>query len=220
MTHPFRRAAHSRLLILALFLAAPVTSAIAQEVVFYRCTDASGAVTLQNGTPCAKGSKQEKRVIQGAPTGSLPSSAPITPSPAPVVTPPPPPRAPVAPAAPERTVVDSTAQDRLPPPALYECRTYDNGLYLSDDGQPPPRCAPVAVTGLDGTQNTAAGSACQMVTDQCQRIPDGALLCAGWRQRLREAESQLRFGTPAQRDTAQADVERMQRIVRESSCAN
>lgn len=214
MTRPFPRALCTPLLLLALALGTPLA---AQEVVFYRCTDASGAVTLQNGTPCAKGSKQEKRVIQGVPTGSLPTAAAPAPAPVPALPP-----APAAPAAPPRVAPKPAAvadEDRLPPPALFECRTYDNGRYLSDDGQPPPRCAPVAVTGLDGTNNTAAGSACQMVSDQCQRITDDAL-CTSWKQRLREAESQLRFGTTAQRDTAQGDVERMRRIVNESSCAN
>ena len=32
-----------------------------------------------------------------------------------------------------------------------------------------------------------------MVTDQCQRLPDEAL-CENWKQRLREAQSALRFG--------------------------
>lgn len=217
MPHTLPRAIGACLVALALALAAaPV---LAQEVVFYRCTDASGAVTLQNGTPCAKGSKQEKRVIQGAPSGSLPMAAMPAAAPTPAVPAPVPAPAPVAAPAPKPTANRIPDEDRLPPPALFECRTFDNDRYLSDDGQPPPRCAPVAVTGLDGTQNTAAGSACQMVTDQCQRIADGAL-CASWKQRLREAESQLRFGTVAQRDSAQADVERMQRIVRESTCAN
>lgn len=219
MTHLLRRAVRASFF--ALVLALPAASVVAQETVFYRCTDASGAVTLQNGTPCAKGSKQEKRVIQGVPSGGLPSAAPPAASPAPAPAPIQPATAPVAPVrpAPKPTASVVADEDRLPPPALFKCRTYDNGRYLSDDGQPPPRCAPVAVTGLDGTNATAAGSACQMVTDQCQRIVDGEL-CGNWKQRLREAESQLRFGTPAQRDNAQADVERMRRIVSESSCAN
>ncbi len=189
------------------------------QVVIYRCTDASGAVTIQNDTPCPKGSQQQRRVVGAAPTGSLPPVAAPAPAPHPTPHKPAPPverkAAPPAPAMTRDTAVDDA--DRLPPPVLYECRTYDNGRYLSDDAKPPPRCAPLRVTDLGGGDSRVAGSACQTVEDQCQRIPDGAL-CENWRQRLREAESQLRFGVVDQREQAQAEVDRMQRIVRESTC--
>ena len=194
-----------------------IATAAQGQVVIYRCTDASGALTIQNNTPCPKGSKQQRRVIEAAPVGS---PAPVFAAPATPTAPPTPPPAdrpaPTASAQPEPA--DIADAQRLPPPALYECRTYDNGRYLSDDGRPPQRCAPLRVTGLGGSADTAgAGAACQMVDDQCQRIPDGAL-CESWKQRLREAESQLRFGVVQQRDKAQAEVERMQRIVDESTC--
>src|SRR4051812_45709652 len=38
-------------------------SAFAQDTLFYKCTDAKGAVSMQNGTPCAPGMKQEIRRI-------------------------------------------------------------------------------------------------------------------------------------------------------------
>lgn len=192
-----------------------VATAAHGQVVIYRCTDASGALTIQNNTPCPKGSKQQRRVVEAAPVGSPP----------PVFAPPAPPTAPSRPAdraAPTTSAKIESANipdaERLPPPALYECRTYDNGRYLSDDGRPPQRCAPLRVTGLGGgADHAGATAACQMVDDQCQRIPDGAL-CANWKQRLREAESQLRFGVVEQRGKAQAEVDRMQRIVAESTC--
>ena len=191
-----------------------VATAAQGQVVIYRCTDASGALTIQNNTPCPKGNKQQRRVVEAAPVGSLPPvfAPPATPTPS----------RPVDRAEPTSSAKVESANtpdaERLPPPALYECRTYDNGIYLSDDGHPPQRCAPLRVTGLGGSTDRAAGTAaCQMVDDQCQRIPDGAL-CVNWKQRLREAESQLRFGVVAQRDQAQAEVDRMQRIVRESTC--
>lgn len=196
-----------------------VATAAQGQVVIYRCTDASGALTIQNNTPCPKGSKQQRRVVEAAPVGSPP----------PVFAPPATPTAPPAPSRPaDRAAPPSSSAkvesanipdaERLPPPALYECRTYDNGRYLSDDGRPSQRCAPLRVTGLGGSGDRAgATAACQMVDDQCQRVPDGAL-CENWKQRLREAESQLRFGVVEQRDKAQAEVERMQRIVGESTC--
>ena len=39
-------------------------AACAQSVVIYRCTDASGALTIQNGTPCPKGSRQQVQTIE------------------------------------------------------------------------------------------------------------------------------------------------------------
>ena len=40
--------------LLTLLLCARV--APAQETIFYKCTDAKGTVSVQNGTPCASGS--------------------------------------------------------------------------------------------------------------------------------------------------------------------
>ena len=196
----------------------PASGAIAQKVVIYRCTDASGALTVQNAVPCPKGSKQDKRVIEAARSSvSVPRAFVAPPANAAV----PASRAPGAPAtatastvATEPPIADA---DRLPPPALFECRTYDHGRYLSDDGNPPQRCAPVTTTGIGGGSGPAAGESCQMVSDQCQRIADGAL-CENWKQRLLEVQSVLRFGRRDHRETAQAEVDRVARIVRESTC--
>src|SRR5690606_32350843 len=40
---------------------------LAAEIVFYRCTDASGALTVQN-MPCPKGMQQSKKVMQAVDT--------------------------------------------------------------------------------------------------------------------------------------------------------
>ena len=194
--------------------------ASAQGVVIYRCTDANGALTIQNGTPCPKGSKQERRVMEAAPASVAPpfvpppaASAPVRVPPA-LRTPPAPPATPV-PEEPETTIADA---DRLPPPWLYECRTYNDDSYLSDSGEPTSRCVTLNTTGLggviEGGNNTAA---CEMKIDQCQRVPDG-VLCDTWRRRLRAAESALRFGASEDRAKAQAEVQRLTRVVRESTC--
>lgn len=198
-------------LLLALLLATPTV--FGQSVVIYRCTDASGALTVQNAVPCPKGSKQEKRVIEAVQT--VPT-APAFVSRPPAITPPsnPTTTAPATPAANTSTIADA---DRLPPPALFECRTYDNGRYLSDDGNPPERCAPLTTNGIDGSSSTGAGESCQMVSDQCQRISDGAL-CENWKARLLEAQATLRFGRADNRAVAQAEVDRIDRVVRESTC--
>lgn len=197
----------------------PASGAIAQKVVMYRCTDAAGALTVQNDVPCPKGSKQDRRVIESVPSAAAPRASVATPpaarlaSPAPAMT-----AAPASAlssvAAAATTIADA---DRLPPPALFECRTYDNDRYLSDDGLPPQRCAPMTTTGIGGGSGPGAGESCQMVSDQCQRIADGAL-CENWQARLREAQSALRFGRRDNRDTAQAEVDRVERVVRESTC--
>jgi hypothetical protein len=203
--------------VVLLGLAAAVPTASAQSVVIYRCTDASGALTIQNGTPCPKGSKQERRVMEAAPSSPTPPfvapmrvprpAAPAAPARTPAVVA-------ASPPGPERTIADA---DRLPPPWLYECRTHDDDSYLTENGNPPPRCVTLATTGLSGMIESTNTSACEMKTDRCQRVPDGAL-CEAWRKRLREAESTLRFGVTENRERDRAEVERMTRITQESTC--
>ena len=82
--------------------------------------------------------------------------------------------------------------------------------------EPPERCAPLTTNGIGGG-SPGAGESCQMVSDQCQRIADGAL-CENWKARLLEERSALRFGRRDNRETAQAEVDRVERIVRESTC--
>lgn len=214
-----------RVALLGFILWGGVGAASAQEVVIYRCTDASGALTIQNGTPCPKGSKQERRVMDAAPALSAPPNTPPPTAPQPVVVPPalrspprvPPPPAvePLTPAEPEAAVADS---DRLPPPWLYECRTFNDDSYLSENGDPKPRCVTLTTTGLGGMiESNMNTSACEMKLDQCQRVPDGAL-CDAWRRRLRDAQSSLNFGVSEDRAKAEAEVRRLTRVVRETTC--
>src|SRR3546814_15297003 len=51
--------------------------------------------------------------------------------------------------------------DRLPPPPLYQCNTWDNQHYLSEDADPKPRCVQLQTTGLAGDPNRAGGQACE-----------------------------------------------------------
>ena len=158
--------------------------------------------------------------MEAAPASSTPfvppppAPAPVQPSPPraslPAATPPPPPIAP----EPETTIADS---DRLPPPWLYECRTYNDDTYFSEVGAPAPRCVTLNPTGLSGVIESNNVSACEMKTDQCQRVPDGAL-CDGWRRRLREVQSSLQFGASENRAEAEAEVQRVMRVVRDSTC--
>ena len=198
-------------LVLGCAIAAPAASAQG-NVVIYRCTDSFGALTVQNDVPCPKGSHQDKRVIDVPP-----------PMPAYV----PPPVAPAVVAAPDASappVVDTAADaaiadaERLPPPTLFRCNTFDNDSYLSEVAEPAPRCVRLQTVGLDGSTDSNGGSvACQMVTDQCERVPDGAA-CDAWKQRLRETEATWKFARADDSDASQGEYERVRKIVRESTC--
>lgn len=189
--------------------------ASAAGVVIYRCTDAFGALTVQNDVPCPKGSKQKKQVIQAPPP--MPAYRPparVEPAATPVA-----PASPTAAVAPSReadvpTIADA---DRLPPPLLFQCNTYDNDSYLSETGTPPPRCVRLQTTDLSGAVDDSTGVACQMVTDQCQRVADGGL-CAAWQRRLRELEAGWKFARADDADAAKAEYERVLKIVRDSTC--
>ena len=61
---------------LACIALSAMQTASAQGVVIYRCTDANGALTIQNDTPCPKGSKQDRRVMEATPAGSAPPFVP------------------------------------------------------------------------------------------------------------------------------------------------
>lgn len=187
-------------------------------VVIYRCTDASGAVTVQNGTPCPKGSKQQRRVLDTPPPSTTPPAY-VAP---PAIVPDPVPAMPVAPepSVPAPDPAAASAQpdgERLPPPPLFECTTYDSDRYLSDDGTPAERCAPLDISGIGDGSAPGVGAACQKTMDTCQRVPDGAA-CDAWKRREREARATLMFGRAEDKDKNQAAYERVQRIVTESTC--
>ena len=175
-------------------------------VVIYRCTDAFGRLTVQNDVPCPKGTKQRRQVIDTPPPmpayRPTPAPTPTPTVPAPDVASAPPPAEPAVP---------------LPPPPLFRCRTPDNDSYLSEDGKPSPRCVAQQVVDLQGNANPAA-TVCEVQHDACERIPDGEA-CAAWQQRAREAEAAWRFGRPDASDRHEADYERIQRMLRESTCA-
>lgn len=211
----FVHRARMRALWFALAMASVVSIPTATaQVVIYRCTDASGAVTLQNGTPCPKGTRQQKRVLDTP--ASAPPVAPVTPTP-PVAAP-----EPVAPSAeptpaPEPEPEPVVEAPRQPPPALFQCTTWDKERYFGENAQPPSRCAPLQVTGLDGTGANAGGVACQMVEDRCQPVIDSRL-CDAWQQRLRDAQSTAQFGDLDKRAQAAADAERSRQVLAESTC--
>lgn len=208
--------------LLALLACALSSHAAAQQVVMYRCTDARGVVTLQNDTPCAKGTRQEKRLVD---TGATAAPFPMI-APAPVVRPsasaPNPAVQQTAPAAvpsPVLPLPEATRPpaQRLPPPPLYQCNTVENDSYLSDTPDPKPRCVRVDTVGIDGSQQLGAGAACSMVYDQCQRVPDNAA-CPAWRKRVNEAQAAWTYARADMSAQAKADYERIARVVAETTC--
>ena len=204
-----------------------IATTTAADITIYRCTDASGALTLQN-SPCPKGMKQEQRTMQGVNTvpmapGQPGAAAPATATPAIV--------APTAPASAATTTTPPTtttttaiepaapASDlrRLPPPVLFQCTTYDRDNYLTEDPMPASRCVAMRTVGLDGNPQSGAGQACEVVRDTCARVPDGAL-CEAWKKRRDETEVAFRFARTETAEKNRADYERVARIVAESSC--
>jgi len=195
-------------------------TASADEVVFYRCTDASGALTLQN-MPCPKGAKQEKKVMQSVstvPMGDATSAKPV-----PSSAPPASAATPAVPAAPKSSevVADSGAEpaveNRLPPPILFQCTTYDKDTYITESEEPQSRCISLRTVGLDGNPQTGAGEACEMMRDQCARVADGAL-CEAWKKRVGETEVAARYARPGNEAKNKAEFERTRKIYRESAC--
>ena len=193
-----------------------IATATAADITIYRCTDASGALTLQNA-PCPKGMKQEARTMPGvntvpmapgqAGTAAPPATAPTVPAPATtpipdVVTP---------------SAAPSPDTRRLPPPVMFQCTTYDKGRYVTEDPEPASRCVALQTVGLDGNPQSGAGQACEVVRDVCARVPDGAL-CDAWKQRRDETEVAFRFARPENVEKNRAEYERVARIVAESSC--
>nr|WP_298153243.1 DUF4124 domain-containing protein [uncultured Pseudoxanthomonas sp.] len=204
----------ARRLALAIFLGAAIAPASrAGDVVIYRCTDASGALTLQNA-PCPKGMKQEQRTLQGVNTVPMAPAGPAAPPTAAQR----PPAAPSSPTTREPAPAAPAADaPRLPPPVLFQCTTYDKDTYVTEDSEPASRCVALRTTGLDGNPQGGAGQACEVVRDTCARVPDGAL-CDAWRKRRDETEVAWRFARRENVDKNRAEYERVARILSESDC--
>ncbi|MCS3747678.1 hypothetical protein FHY18_003289 [Xanthomonas arboricola] len=209
----------SRTLLLALLLCW-VPGANAQDVAIYRCTDPTGALTVQN-MPCPKGMQQQKKMMTAP--AAVPFAPGGTPAPAPMRPAHPAQQAPAAPAAapPAPTAASTPAPitSTLPPPPLFECTAHDNGRYFTEDREPATRCLPMQTTNLAGGPATGGGSACEVVTDRCAPVPDQSL-CEAWRKRAEQAEATWRFSDEAQSAERKQRYDQMRRVLDESRCAN
>lgn len=190
-------------------------AASAQETVFYKCTDAKGNTSMQNGTPCAPGMKQEIRRIGSVKTVPVPEKKPVVEAPA------------EKPAYGEFVLVSGPNMKRKPapeasvlppPPALYQCATWEGDTYFGETGAPEPRCAPLQVTGIDGSAALGAGSACEMKQDACEAIPaDG--LCDAWLRRLDDADFKLKYAGRDNQAERKAAFDAIDAKVKASNCS-
>lgn len=188
---------------------------LADEVVFYRCTDASGALTVQN-MPCPKGMQQTTKVMQAAVTPPpVPAPLPVTASPATAMLP-------VLSAAPQPPSVAAPTPApvvRKPLPPLFQCRTRQGESYLSETADPPGRCLSLRVTGLDGNPQTGAGEACEIVRDTCTAVA-AEQHCATWKKRIDDAEAAPRTASSTQAARSlQDEHQRLQKLWNASDCA-
>ena len=197
-------------------LLAAMATAHAQGTVIYRCTDASGAVTMQNDKPCGPGMKQETRNVGVLPTAPPPTArantAPATPPPVlgnfELV---------VGPSTTPLPVATTPEAERVPPPTLFQCKTWDDDSYLSENGEPEAICAPLATTGIDGNPSLGAGAACEVRRDECTPVAAEAL-CASWRRRVDEAEFRWKFARGNDGDTRKTEYDRLAKLLAESNC--
>ena len=195
-----------------LLAASTLPSARAQEeILIYRCVDASGGVTIQNDTPCPKGTQQTVKKIGAVQTMRTPD---VMVPPPPKAPPPPPPQSNGA--APPVAAAPPPPPPPSPPPPLFQCRTWEDRDYLSDTGTPPATCVPVQSRGIDGSIELAAGSTCEMREDACAEVPQ-AQLCVSWKKRVDEADFRWKLAG-ARDDERKAEYERVRAIYLGSTC--
>lgn len=212
---PHALSARARLLPLLLLLAVlPAASLHAQAgIVIYRCVAADGTLTIQNDKPCPPGNRQTTQTIDPPP--QLPSYQPRAT------------RLPEIVAAQDEHVaeiIDKVTPEpvpeakREPPPALFQCVTWDDNRYLTPDDTAQERCAPLRTVTLGGTPQQGAVRACQTVHDTCQPVAEDAL-CKTWQRRVDEAEFRWKFAHAARSDPRRIEYERLAAILANSTCA-
>lgn len=205
-----------RRLMLVCVLLFAAHGAHAQETVFYKCTDAKGSVSMQNGVPCGPGMKQEVKRIGEVRTVPVPVKKPK-----PVEAPP------EKPQYGEFVMVRGPSAKRAPapeaaalpaPPALFQCRTWEGDDYLGETATPEPTCAALQVTGIDGSAALGVGSACEMKYDTCTAV-SAEQLCASWYRHLDDAEFKLKYASDDNRRDRQVAFEAIDKKIKASNCS-
>ncbi|MEO6263781.1 MAG: DUF4124 domain-containing protein [Luteimonas sp.] len=211
------RHALARLVLLSIAFGV-LPAAGADEVTIYRCTDASGRLTLRD-TPCAKGQQQETRNMLRPKDGAAVSAPRSSRGREDYMAPP------------ARLVVVN------PPRPLYECVTPDGDRYSSDTPEGHPRWVPLWTLGypmapypypgvsssaglsithggvrIDGGHATlyppnfgpAAYGAGTWVRDQCYALPQDEV-CARLDDRRDEIRRRFFNAMPSERDVLRVE---------------
>lgn len=195
--------------LLAVALALPV--AAQDQVVIYKCTDVAGNVTLQNDVACPPGAREERKFVDVPP--ALPAYVPREERMPGVV---------AAERARQAQRIESATPgavppgERVPPPALYQCTTWDEVAYFTEQATPATHCAPLQVVGIAG--HAPAASACELVADTCAPVP-GEALCRAWKRRVEEAEFRWKFAGTGGDDARRQEYEALLATYDNSTCA-
>lgn len=242
-----RRALPTRALLLAALLCASA-AALADDVVLFRCTDADGALTVQNA-PCPAGSSQriERFVAPASPQPPATADTAAHAATAPVVDP--------AAAADmlrhaplpilqgdvqtsvdaegsailDSDVVRRQAQQEAAAakdaPAVAKAPLPEIYQCQGSDGnrylherEPAPPHCVLMTVTGLGGNTPVNAAGCEVIRDQCEAIAD-AQRCSSWQQRFRDARGSERFAAPENKARATAERERLQAILTDSDCA-
>lgn len=183
----------------------------------YMCRDKTGLVTVQRDA-CPKGSTQEKRVVDIPNVVSPTSAFSVSDLPASSKKENPDSKTEVPAAKRPDIPTPLTPEQRLPPPPIYQCATWDNNHYISENPEPKPRCVPLNVIGISGDTNNASGAvSCENKYDLCSRVPDEQH-CEAWKQRQKEVESSWRYARPNEKPPLQKEFGRITKILQETTC--
>jgi hypothetical protein len=172
------------------------------KVTVYRCIDAKGKISLQD-SPCLKTSKQETREML-RPKDSPPVKKTIVSKPNVV-------------AITEPMPMVQNSPVFFPPPDLYQCTNYEGKTRDSENYDPNPRCEPLWVLGYreEYLPIEQRGNRCQWVQDSCVRY-EGRALCDRWKQKQKQAQSDLRYAFSDTSAFRKSDLARITQIVRNS----
>jgi hypothetical protein len=223
-------------------------AALADDVVLFRCTDADGALTVQNA-PCPAGSLQRiERFV--APASSTPPTSVGNAAPAAI--------APVAgpPATADmlqhaplpvlqgnvQTSVEAEGSEILDSDvvrrqARQEAAAAQDAAAVAkaplpeiyqcqgSDGnrylherEPAPPHCVLMTVTGLGGNTPVNAAGCEVIRDQCEAIAQ-AQRCNSWQQRFRDARGSERFAAPENKARASAERERLQAILADSDCA-
>src|SRR5690606_18403269 len=100
---------------------------------------------------------------------------------------------------------------RYPPPPLFQCTDYDGDVRDTEEYAPNTRCVPLPALGFDVRGNPAAAASCRWVQESCLRLDDAAA-CAGFRRKLRQAESDALHAFSDTAAYRRSEAERLRRI--------